>query len=94
MKLALASDHAGFELKSAIAGYLKRRGIAFEDLGCGPGEAVDYVDSAARAAERVAAGARDRAILFCGTGIGMAIAALENANVENRKRRARHVPTE
>lgn len=75
MKLALASDHAGFELKSAIAGYLERRGIAFEDLGCGPGEAVDYVDYAARAAESVAAGACDRAILFCGTGIGMAIAA-------------------
>lgn len=75
MKLALASDHAGFELKSAIAGYLESRGIEFEDLGCGPGETVDYVDFAARAAERVTAGVCDRAILFCGTGIGMAMAA-------------------
>jgi ribose 5-phosphate isomerase B len=75
MKLALASDHAGFELKSAIAGYLERRGIAFEDFGCGPGEAVDYVDYAVPAAECVAAGACDQAILFCGTGIGMAIVA-------------------
>jgi ribose 5-phosphate isomerase B len=75
MKLALASDHAGFELKSAIAGYLERRGIAFEDFGCGPGESVDYVDYAVPAAECVAAGACDQAILFCGTGIGMAIVA-------------------
>ncbi len=75
MKLALACDHAGFELKSAVAGYLERRGIDFEDLGCGPGETVDYVDYAARAAESIAAGACDRAILFCGTGIGMAVAA-------------------
>ena len=75
MKLALATDHAGFELKSAIADYLGRRGIDFEDFGCGPGETVDYVDYAARAAESVVSGACDRAVLFCGTGIGMAVAA-------------------
>ena len=75
MKIALASDHAGFDLKSAVAAHLERRGIACADFGCGPGEIVDYVDYAARAAECVAAGACDRAILFCGTGIGMALAA-------------------
>lgn len=75
MKLALASDHAGFELKTAIAAHLERRGIAFTDFGCGPGESVDYVDFAVPAAEAVAAGACDGAVLFCGTGIGMAIAA-------------------
>jgi ribose 5-phosphate isomerase B len=75
MKLALASDHAGFELKTAIAEYLERRGIDFKDFGCGPGENVDYVDYAVRAAESIVAGACDRAILFCGTGIGMAVAA-------------------
>ncbi|OGD22435.1 MAG: ribose 5-phosphate isomerase B [Candidatus Aminicenantes bacterium RBG_16_63_16] len=75
MKLALAADHAGFELKSAIADHLGRRGIDFEDLGCGPGETVDYVDYAARAAGSVVSGACDRAILFCGTGIGMAVVA-------------------
>jgi len=75
MKIALAADHAGFGLKTAVADYLKRRGIAFVDFGCGPGETVDYVDYAARAAESVVSGACDRAILFCGTGIGMAVAA-------------------
>jgi ribose 5-phosphate isomerase B len=75
MKIALASDHAGFELKSAILEHFERRGIDFRDFGCGPGETVDYVDYAARAAESVVEGACGRAILFCGTGIGMAVAA-------------------
>lgn len=75
MKIALASDHAGYDLKAGLARHLAGRGAAFEDLGCGPGETVDYPEFAARAAERVRAGACDRAILCCGTGIGMAVAA-------------------
>ncbi|MEN6310589.1 MAG: ribose 5-phosphate isomerase B [Acidobacteriota bacterium] len=73
MKIALASDHAGYDLKEGVAAYLRERGIAFEDYGCGPGESVDYVDFGARAARGVVAGACDRAILVCGTGIGMGI---------------------
>jgi ribose 5-phosphate isomerase B len=75
MKIALASDHAGFELKTAIAAYLRERGVPFEDFGCGPGESVDYVDYGAKAARAVVAGGCDRAVLVCGTGIGMAIVA-------------------
>jgi ribose 5-phosphate isomerase B len=75
MKIALASDHAGFELKKSIAAHLERRGFAVEDFGCDSAAAVDYVDYGARAAESLAAGACDRAILFCGTGLGMAIVA-------------------
>jgi ribose 5-phosphate isomerase B len=75
MNIALASDHAGYDLKAGIARYLAGREIPFEDLGCGPGETVDYPDYAARAAERVQSGGCDRAILCCGTGIGMALAA-------------------
>jgi ribose 5-phosphate isomerase B len=75
MKIALASDHAGFELKTGIADYLRGRGVAFEDLGCGPGESVDYVDYGAKGARAVVSGACDRAILVCGTGLGMAIVA-------------------
>ena len=75
MKIALASDHAGYDLKAGLALHLSARGVAFEDLGCGPGETVDYPEFAARAAARVEAGACDRAILCCGTGIGMAVAA-------------------
>lgn len=73
--IALASDHAGYELKAGVAAYLKSRGVAFEDFGCGPGESVDYVDYGAKAARAVVDGVCDRAILVCGTGLGMAIVA-------------------
>lgn len=75
MKIALASDHAGFDLKKEVAAYLEETGVAFRDLGCSSGEAVDYVDFGARAAKSVLTGECDRAILFCGTGLGMAIVA-------------------
>lgn len=75
MKLALASDHAGYELKKYIMDYLRSAGIEFVDFGCGPGESVDYVDYGAEATRRVVSGEFDRAILFCGTGIGMSVVA-------------------
>lgn len=75
MRIALASDHAGYELKSAVAGYLGEKGIPYQDFGCGPGEVVDYVDFGAVALESVRRGECDRSILFCGTGLGMAIVA-------------------
>jgi len=75
MKIALASDHAGYDLKTAVIGLLEGRGIPYEDFGSGPGESVDYVDKAEAAVRSVLAGAADRAILICGTGIGMAMVA-------------------
>jgi ribose 5-phosphate isomerase B len=75
MKIALASDHAGFDLKKGVQAYLEEIGIAFKDFGCGPGETVDYVDYGALAMEGVLAGECDRAVLFCGTGLGMAVVA-------------------
>jgi ribose 5-phosphate isomerase B len=75
MRIALASDHAGYELKAGVARYLAEQSVAFTDLGCGPGESVDYVDFAAKGVAEVLAGACDRAILICGTGMGMAVVA-------------------
>ena len=75
MKIAVASDHAGFDLKTGIVAFLEGRGISYRDFGSGPGETVDYVDYGALAMESVISGECDRAILFCGTGIGMAIVA-------------------
>jgi len=75
MKIALASDHAGYDLKAGVADFLRGRGLAVADFGCGPGEKVDYVDYGAKACGAVVAGECDRAILFCGTGLGMAIVA-------------------
>ncbi len=75
MKIAIASDHAGYELKKGIIAYLSEKGINYEDFGCGPEEKVDYVDYAEKAVKRVSSGEYDRAILVCGTGLGMAIVA-------------------
>lgn len=75
MKIALASDHAGYELKQGLAAYLSEQGIDFFDFGCGPDVKVDYVDYAERAVKRVCSGDFDRAVLVCGTGLGMAIVA-------------------
>jgi len=75
MKIALASDHAGYELKKGIKDYLLENGIQHEDFGCGPDERVDYVDYAEKAMEKVCIGECGKAILVCGTGLGMAIVA-------------------
>jgi ribose 5-phosphate isomerase B len=75
MRLAIASDHAGYELKKSVLEYLKAKKVDFIDFGCGPGETVDYVDYGAEAIRRVVNKECERAILFCGTGLGMAVVA-------------------
>lgn len=75
MKVALASDHGGVNIRKEIAGLLEELGIEYEDFGCDCDTSVDYPDYALPAAEKVANGEFDRAILICGTGIGMCIAA-------------------
>jgi RpiB/LacA/LacB family sugar-phosphate isomerase len=75
MPLAIASDHAGFELKESICQHLRDAGIEFVDLGCHNPDRVDYPDFAMQAARKVAAGECERGILICGSGIGMSIVA-------------------
>jgi len=75
MRIAVASDHRGFQIKEQILGLLKEMGHEVEDAGtCGP-ESVDYPDFAAIVARKISEGSADRGVLICGTGIGMAIAA-------------------
>lgn len=81
MKIALASDHAGFDLKKGVLDFLDRKGIECRDFGCGPEERVDYVDYGEKAIRSVLAGECDRAILFCGTGLGMAIVANKHKGI-------------
>ncbi|MBS3819593.1 ribose 5-phosphate isomerase B [bacterium] len=81
MNIALASDHAGYELKKDILAHLNRKKIPCKDFGCGPGVKVDYVDYAHAAAKEVVAGNFDRAILICATGLGMAIAANKHPGI-------------
>ena len=76
MKIALAADHAGYDLKEKIKEYLAELGIATEDLGTTSSlESVDYPDFAAAVGGRVRDGKADRGIVVCATGIGVCISA-------------------
>lgn len=73
--IAIASDHGGFAMKQELVRHLEESSVAFADLGCRSEESVDYPSYAEKAARGVADGVYERAILICGTGIGMSIAA-------------------
>ncbi|MEE9294821.1 MAG: ribose 5-phosphate isomerase B [Phycisphaerae bacterium] len=75
MRIVIASDHRGYVAKDNVRAYLKENGHAVEDLGCSSQASCDYPDHGFAAAEAVACGKAERGILFCGTGIGMSIAA-------------------
>lgn len=75
MKIGIGNDHAGTELKLEIIKHLEQRGIDFVDYGIAPGEKIDYPDAAEMVCVDVVSGKLDRAILICGTGIGISIAA-------------------
>ncbi len=79
--IAIASDHAGFELKSVLAKELETAGYAVLDLGTYGPESVDYPDFAVALAQVVELGKVDRGVLVCGTGIGISIAANRNPAV-------------
>ncbi len=73
--IAIGSDHGGYELKGKIIEHLKDKGIEVKDMGCYSTDSVDYPDIAATTCAEVTGGACERAILICGTGIGISIAA-------------------
>lgn len=78
---AIASDHAGFELKQQLVSALKEWDIAFEDIGCHSEASVDYPDFAHALATGIVDGKFARGILVCGTGIGMSISANRHRGV-------------
>ena len=71
--IALASDHAGFELKAIVEGYLEARGVAYKDFGTDSDESCDYPDFAHPAALAVESGECSMGIAMCGTGNGIAM---------------------
>ena len=73
--VALAADHGGYELKEAIRQHLDEIGVAYTDLGSFSGESCDYPDMAEAACRAVVAGECDKALLFCGTGVGISMSA-------------------
>ena len=75
MKIAVACDHGGLQLKRALVRYLTSKGHEVIDFGTDTEESCDYPDYALPAAEAVAAGRCERGILVCGTGIGVSLVA-------------------
>lgn len=81
MLYAVACDHAGLPLKAVLIEELLSHGHRVEDLGTSTAESVDYPPYAIEVARKVEAGAVDRGLLICGTGLGMALAANKAAAV-------------
>jgi ribose 5-phosphate isomerase B len=76
MRIAVGSDHAGFDLKSTLAEHLADKGHQVDDLGTGsPDVSVDYPLFGVAVGRAVADGRADRGVCVCGTGIGISIAA-------------------
>jgi ribose 5-phosphate isomerase B len=82
LRVAIASDHGGFRLKSELAELLRKSGtVVLEDLGTHSEASCDYPDFAHKVASGILAGTFDRGILVCGTGVGMSIAANRHPGV-------------
>ena len=73
MKIAVCSDHGGYELKQKLIPFIQKMGHEVKDLGCFSESSVDYPDFAFPMAEAVAAGEYERGVAVCGTGIGVSI---------------------
>ncbi|MGE5235673.1 MAG: ribose 5-phosphate isomerase B [Acidobacteriota bacterium] len=81
MRLLIASDHAGYDLKALLLEHARGRGWEVVDLGPAGTDSVDYPDYAHELARRLAAGEAERGVLVCGTGIGMSMAANRHVGV-------------
>jgi len=81
VRIAIASDHGGLRLKTELARELAKAGHQVDDLGTNSEASTDYPDHAHAMASKVVAGAAERGILVCGTGVGMAISANRHAGV-------------
>ena len=75
MKIAIGSDHGGFELKEIVKPLLEELGHEVQDVGCYSLDSVDYPKQAKEVVSLIRAGKAERGILICGTGIGMSIVA-------------------
>ena len=75
MRIAIGADHAGFEMKRDLAGYLAQQGHEVTDLGTHSTAAVDYPDFAEAVAQAIRNGQADRGVMVCGSGAGAAVAA-------------------
>ena len=75
MKIAIGSDHVGYELKGKVIAHLKEKGIEVKDFGTNSTERTDYPIYGEAVANAVASKEFDKGILICGTGVGISLAA-------------------
>ena len=73
--IVLAADHGGFHLKEEVKKYLEAKGVEILDVGTFTADSVDYPDMAVKGCEKILSGECERGIFFCGTGVGISIAA-------------------
>ncbi|APZ97734.1 ribose 5-phosphate isomerase B [Sphingopyxis sp. QXT-31] len=78
MRIAIAADHAAYELKAQLAGWLHEQGHDVEDLGTDGPDSVDYPDYGYRLADAVASGRAEKGVALCGSGIGISISVNRN----------------
>lgn len=83
IKIAIASDHAGFELKIKLTAWMKEMGYTFSDKGTDSETSTDYPDYAHLIASEVEKGVYDYGILICGTGIGMDMTANKHQGIRS-----------
>lgn len=83
MKIAVASDHAGFERKQAVLKFLQEQGIEFKDFGAFSAESSDYPDYAHPLAEAVSKGVFDEGITLCGSGNGINMTANKHQGIRS-----------
>ena len=75
MRIVVGADHAGFEMKQTIAGYLRHLEHDVIDIGTDSDRPVDYPDFAEAVAKTISDGAAERGVLICGSGVGASVAA-------------------
>ena len=83
LKIAVASDHAGYERKQAVLKYLQEQGIEYKDFGAFSTESCDYPDYAHPLAEAVSKGEYDKGITLCGSGNGINITANKHQGIRS-----------
>ena len=73
--IVLAADHGGFHLKEEVKKHLEAKGVEFVDVGTFSADSIDYPDIAKKGCEKITSGECDKGLFFCGTGVGISIAA-------------------
>ena len=81
--IALAADHGGFELKEAVKAHLDELGLEYIDFGTHSTASVDYPDMALPACDAVVSGQCSKALLFCGTGVGISCDYVRSATARD-----------